>query len=55
MVHFFYCSTAGTLYLKLYEDLQSCSSGVAETVHVSGCILYHVLPNLTSDVVLGMD
>ena len=24
-------------------------------VHVGGCVLYHVLPNLTSDVVLGMD
>ena len=25
------------------------------TVHVGGCVLCHVLPNLTSDVVLGVD
>ena len=44
-------STAIPLYLKLCEDLQSCSSGKSEMKHV-GC---HVLTNSTSNVVLGMD
>ena len=49
------CSTAVPLYLKLYGNLQLCSSGVSKMVHVGCHVLCHVLPNLTSDVVLGMD
>ena len=49
------CSTAVTLYLKLYGNLQSCSSGASETVHVACHVLCCILPNLTSDVVLVMD
>ena len=52
---FFYCSIAVSLYLKPYGNLQSCSSRIPEMVHVSCHVLYYVLPNLTSDVVLGMD
>ena len=48
-------STAVPLYLKLCGNLQSYSSGVSKMVHVGCCVLCHVLPNLTSDVVLGMD
>ena len=49
------CSTAIPLYLKLCGNLQSCSSGVSEMVHVGCGVLCHVLPNLTSNVVSGMD
>ena len=47
--------TAVPLYLSLCRNLQSYSSGVSETVHVGCCVLCHVLPHLTSDVVLSMD
>ena len=47
--------TAVPLYLKLCGDFQSCSSGVFKTVHIGCKVLYYVLPNLTSDVVLGKD
>ena len=49
------CSTAVPLYLKLCGNLQSCSSGVSKMVHVGCLVLYHILPNLTSDMILGMD
>ena len=49
------CSIAVSLYLKLYGDLHSCSSGVSKTIHVGCHVLCCVLPNLTSGVVLGMD
>ena len=49
------CYTTVSLYLKLYRNLQSCSSGVSEMVHVGCRALCHVLLSLTSDVVLGMD
>ena len=48
------CSTADPYYLKLYGSLQSFSSGVPKMIYV-GCVLCHVLPNVTSDVVLAMD
>ena len=43
------------LYLKLCGNLQLSSSGVSRMVHIGCRVLCHVLPNLTSDVVLGMD
>ena len=49
------CSTAVPLYLKLCGNLQSYSSGVFEMVFTGCHILCHILPNLTSHVVLGMD
>ena len=52
---FFDYSTAIPLYLKLYRDLPLCSSRVFVTVYVSCCVLCHILPNLTIDVILGMD
>ena len=48
-------STAIPLNLKLCGNSQLCSSRVSEMVHVGCHVQYHVLPNLTSDVVLGMD
>ena len=52
---FVYCSTAFPLYLKLYGNLQSCSSRVSNMVHVGCHVLCRVLLDLTSDMVLGMD
>ena len=49
------CFTVFSLYLKLCENLQLFSSGVSKTVHVGCCVLCYVLPNPTSNVVLGMD
>ena len=49
------CSIAIPLYLKLYGNSQSYSSRVLKIVHVGCHVLCSVLPNLTSDVVLGMD
>ena len=49
------CSTAIPLYINLYGYLQSCSSGVPETLYVVCYVLYYILPHLTSDVVLSMD
>ena len=49
------CSTASPLYLKPCGNMKLCSSGVFQTVHVGCHVLYHVLLNLTSNVVLGMD
>ena len=49
------CSTAVPLYLKLCGNLQLWPSEVSEMVNVGCCVLCNVLPNLTSDVVLGMD
>ena len=46
-------STNVPLYPNLCVDLQFCSSRLSKMVYV-GCVLCHVLPNLTSDVVLGM-
>ena len=48
-------STAIFVYLKLCGDLQLCFSGVSKMVHIGCHVLYQVLLNLTSDVVLGMD
>ena len=48
-------STVVPLYLKLCGNLQSCSSGVSKMVHVGCHVFCHVLPNMTSDVVLSMD
>ena len=52
---FVYCSTTIPLYLKLYRNLHSYSSGVSKIVDVGSHVLCHVFLNLTSDVVLGMD
>ena len=48
-------STVVPLYLKLCGNLQLYSSGVFKIVHVGCHVLYQILPNLTSNVVLGMD
>ena len=48
-------STAVPLYLKLHGYLQLCSSGMSKTEHVAFQVLCCVLPNLTSDIILGMD
>ena len=48
-------STAIPLYWKLCRILQQSPSIVSEIVHIGCSILYCILPNLTSDVVLGMD
>ena len=48
-------STAVPLYLKLCENLQSCTSGVYEIVHVGCYVLCYFLLSLTSDIVLGID
>ena len=48
-------STAVPLYFKLCGRFQLYSSGVSKMAHVGCCVLFCVLPNLTSDVVLGMD
>ena len=45
------CSTVVPLYLKLYGDLQSRSSGVSTPVYMGCNVLCRVLPNFTSDVV----
>ena len=49
------CCTAVPLNLKLYGDLQSCSSGVFKMVHVGFYVLYYALPIPTSDMLLSMD
>ena len=49
------CSIAGPLFVKLCGILQKSSSGVSDTVHVGCSVLYHALPDLTSDMVLCMD
>ena len=49
------CFTAIPLYQKMYGNLQYSPSGVSEIVHRGCSVLYHVLPNLTSDVLLGKD
>ena len=49
------CSTAIPLYLKLCRNLQLYSYGVSEMVHIDCHFLCHILPNLISDMVLGMD
>ena len=49
------CFTAVPLYLKLCGNLQLCPSGVSETVHIGYHVLYCVLLNLTSNVVLDID
>ena len=49
------CFTAIPLYLKPSVNPQSRSFGVSEMVHVGCSVLYRVLPNLTSNVILGMD
>ena len=49
------CSTAVPLNLKVCGNLQSCSSRVSEMVHLGCHVLRCVVPNLASDVVLGMD
>ena len=48
------CSTAVPLYLKLCGTYTKIPLE-SKTVHVGCHVLYCVLPNLTSDVVLGMD
>ena len=48
-------STAVPLYLKLCGNLQLCSSRVSKMVQIGCHVLCSVFPNLTSDVVLGMD
>ena len=48
-------STAIPLNLKLYGNSQLYSSGVSEMVHLGCYVLCCILPNLPSDVVLGMD
>ena len=48
-------SNASPIYLKICGNLQSYSSGVSKTIHVGCCILCHVLPNSTSNMVLGID
>ena len=49
------CSTTITLYLKLYGHLQLSLSGMSELVHIGYSVLCCFLPNLASDMVLGMD
>ena len=49
------CFTAVPLYLKLCINLHNSPSAMLESVHIGCNILCHVLPNLTSNVVLGMD
>ena len=49
------CSTAVPLYLKLRGNLQLWPSEVSKMVNIGCCVLCNVLPNLTSDEVLGMD
>ena len=46
-------STAVSFHSKLCGNSKSSPSGVSEPIDCH--VLYHVLPNLTSDVVLGMD
>ena len=49
------CSTVILLSLKLYYYLLAGPPGVSETVHVGFYVLCYILPNLTSDLVLGID
>ena len=49
------CSTAIPLYFILCGNLQLSSYGVSKMVHIGCRILCCILPNLTNDVVLGMD
>ena len=49
------CSTAVSLCLKLCGNLQNSPCGVSRTVHAGYHVLSHVLRNLTSGMVLGMD
>ena len=49
------CSTVFPLYLKLSGKLQQSPSGVSETVHIGCSVFCCVLPNLTSNMVLGID
>ena len=55
MVNILITYTTIFLYLKLYGNLQLSPSGVSNTVHVGCSVLYHVLPNLTSDMAVSMD
>ena len=48
------CSIAIPLYIKLYGNLQSHSSGVSKLVHIGCCVLCLVLSNLASGVVLSL-
>ena len=48
-------STAAPLYLKLYGNLYKSPSGVSKPIHIGCHVLYHVLPPLTSDIVLSTD
>ena len=52
---YFDCSTAIPLYLKLGGNFQSSPSGVSKTAYIGCRVFFYVFPNLTSDMVLGMD
>ena len=48
-------STTFTLFLKLCGNLLSSLSGLCKIVDVVCHVLHHVLPNLISNMVLGME
>ena len=51
---YIYYSTDIPFNLKLCGNLQYSPSIVSKTVHVVCSVLCHVLPNVTSDMVLGI-